>query len=85
MSNDVVLSIPTGEMAPSVRALLAEFHGDTLAKLELAPVDSQPTAHLADGTLCAVDASGWLETYDNLDKTEAIPVQPTSVRDSETW
>jgi hypothetical protein len=84
MSNDVVVVLPAGEIAPSVRALLAAFHEDTRAKLELAPVDSRPNAHLADGTLCAVEASGWLEVYDNLDVTEAIPVAPISVRDSET-
>jgi hypothetical protein len=84
MSNDVGVYVPAGEIDPSVRALLAAFHEDTRTKLELAPMDSRPTAHLADGTLCAVDASGWPEAYDNLDKTEAIPVTPTSVRDWET-
>jgi hypothetical protein len=84
MSDDVVVYMPEGEIAPSVRELLTVFHEDTRAKLELAPVDSRPTAHMTDGTLCVVDANGWPELYDNPEKLEAVPVRPISVRDTET-
>ncbi|WP_406233011.1 hypothetical protein [Nocardia sp. NBC_01009] len=57
---------PAGEIAPSVRALLAAFHEDTARKLELAPVDSQPIVHQSDGTLCDVDDDGWLDSFDDL-------------------
>ncbi|MFQ6393952.1 hypothetical protein ACLMAJ_10880 [Nocardia sp. KC 131] len=84
MSDDVVAHMPEGEIASSVRELLTVFHEDTRAKLELAPVDSRPTLHMTDGMVCAVDANGWPEWYDDLDKLEALPARPISVRDTET-
>jgi hypothetical protein len=84
VSDDFVAHMPEGEIAPSVRELLTVFHEDTHAKLELAPVDSRPTVRMTDGTLCVVDANGWPELYDDLDKLEAVPLRPVSVRDSET-
>ncbi|MFE7802207.1 hypothetical protein [Nocardia sp. NPDC057440] len=76
--------LPPGEIAPPVRALLAVFHEDTARKLAIAPTDSPPIVHRSDGTLCTVDENGWPELYDDLDKLEAIPIRPTSVRDTET-
>jgi hypothetical protein len=54
---------PNRDLAPSVRILLADFNADTVHKLSLAPVDSQPKVHLADGTLCEVDADGWPDSF----------------------
>ncbi|MFD0362413.1 hypothetical protein ACFQZZ_13285 [Nocardia sp. GCM10030253] len=82
--SDMIPYLPPGEIAPCVRALLAVFHEDTAHKLSIAPADSRPTVHWSDGTLCAVDEDGWPEAYDNLDKLDAIPVRPASVRDTET-
>ncbi|WP_330249544.1 hypothetical protein OG874_24865 [Nocardia sp. NBC_00565] len=73
---------PNGELAPSVRALLALFNADTDHKLSLAPVDSQPKVHLADGTLCEVDADGWPDSFD-VDAPKVIDVQPIRVDDTE--
>ncbi|MFQ6326678.1 hypothetical protein ACLMAL_11120 [Nocardia sp. CWNU-33] len=82
--SDMIRYLPPGEIAPHVRALLAVFHEETAHKLAIAPTDSRPTVHRSDGTLCAVDENGWPELHDNLDQLEAIPVRPTSVRDTET-
>ncbi|MEV6432802.1 hypothetical protein [Nocardia sp. NPDC051463] len=84
MSDMILRYLPPGEIAPHVRALLAVFHEDTADKLAIAPADSRPTIHGSDGTLCAVDEHGWPELHDDLDKLEAIPVRPISVRDTET-
>ncbi|WP_328404624.1 hypothetical protein [Nocardia sp. NBC_00403] len=82
--SDPILYLPPGEIAPSVQALLAVFHEDTARKLELAPADSRPTVYITGQGFAAVDEDGWPELNDNLDKTEAIPLNPTSVRDAET-
>ena len=47
------------EIAPSVKALLAAFHDDTLAKLKLAPLQSNPKLQRVDGSWCNVDEDGW--------------------------
>ncbi|WP_330250498.1 hypothetical protein OG874_30275 [Nocardia sp. NBC_00565] len=71
------------EIAPSVRALLAAFHADTRDKLELAPVDSAPIYQRADGSLSRV-VDGWISDSDaDLDKADAITLEPSSVRDIE--
>ncbi|MFQ6394981.1 hypothetical protein ACLMAJ_16140 [Nocardia sp. KC 131] len=54
---------PNRDLAPSVRILLADFNADTVHKLALAPVDSRPKVHLADGTRCEVDADGWPDSF----------------------
>ncbi|WP_433714272.1 hypothetical protein ACQP2U_09190 [Nocardia sp. CA-084685] len=51
------------DVTPSVRALLAIFNEDNSRKLALAPVDSQPIVHLADGTLGEVDENGWIDAF----------------------
>ncbi len=53
------------DVAPSVRALLAIFNEDSLRKLALAPLNSQPIVHLADGALCEVDENGWIDAFDD--------------------
>ncbi|MEV6333318.1 hypothetical protein AB0M12_01240 [Nocardia vinacea] len=69
------------ETAPSVRALLAAFHEDTQDKLEIAPTDSAPIYQGMDGSLSRVE-DGWISDTDaELDKAEAITIQPISVRD----
>lgn len=73
---------PNNELAPSVRALLAFFNADTELKLSLAPVDSRPKVHLADGTLCEVGADGWPDSFD-VDAPQVIDVQPTRVDETE--
>lgn len=71
------------EIAPSVQALLAAFHADTRDKLNLAPADSAPIYHAADGSLYRV-VDGWISDSDaDLDKADAITLEPTSVRDIE--
>ncbi|MFD0361386.1 hypothetical protein ACFQZZ_07995 [Nocardia sp. GCM10030253] len=82
--SEIIPFRPTGDITPSVQALLSEFHEDTLEKLALAPLESKATFQRADGSVSAIDENGWPEDYDDLDKLEAIPVQPTSVRDTET-
>ncbi|WP_433621917.1 hypothetical protein [Nocardia sp. CA-120079] len=74
------------EIAPSVRALLAEFHADTNHKLARAPVDSDAIYQRAsDGWLSPVDEDGWISDSDaDLDRADAITVTPISVRDTET-
>lgn len=52
------------EIAPSVRALLAEFHEETHFKLDLAPDDSRPVFQRADGSLTLVDEDGWVSDSD---------------------
>ncbi|WP_433521183.1 hypothetical protein ACQPZ2_27975 [Nocardia pseudovaccinii] len=80
MLSDLVLSCPQ-EIAPSVRALLAAFNADTQDKLDLAPTDSAPIYEGADGSLSRV-VDGWVSDSDvELDKADAITIQPTSVRD----
>ncbi|WP_330250485.1 hypothetical protein OG874_30210 [Nocardia sp. NBC_00565] len=72
------------EIAPSVRRLLADFHSDTLQKIELAPTDSKPIYQSSDGFLMPVDEDGWVSDSDaDLDKADAIPVVPTAVHDVE--
>lgn len=72
------------EIAPSVRALLAVFHEETHFKLDLAPIDSAPIYQRADGSVMPVDEDGWVSDSDaELDKDDAIRIQPTSVRDTE--
>lgn len=68
-----------------MRALLAQFHEETRQKLDLAPTDSAPIyERMSDGSLCRVDEDGWISDSDaELDKAEAITIQPTSVRDIE--
>lgn len=71
------------EIAPSVRKLLAQFHEETLQKLALAPDDSAPIFQAADGSLSRVE-DGWISDTDaELDKADAITIQPTDVRDIE--
>ncbi|WP_433660813.1 hypothetical protein ACQPW1_00540 [Nocardia sp. CA-128927] len=72
------------EIAPSVRQLLAEFNADTLEKMRIAPVDSRPTIHQSDGTLCEVDADGWVREPDEMDTPPVIDVEPISVLDIPT-
>lgn len=54
---------PRKEIAPSVRALLVAFHRETWFKLELAPTDSRPLCHSADGSLYEVGEDGWPIEY----------------------
>lgn len=68
------------EIAPSVRALLAAFHEDTHRKLALAPIDSSPIFHAADGRLGRVDDDGWISDLDSGDEISA----PTSVHDEQS-
>ncbi|WP_433761790.1 hypothetical protein [Nocardia sp. CA-135398] len=69
-------------IAPSVRRLLDEFHQDTQQKLERAPIDSRPIFQGADGLLVPVDEDGWISYSDaDLDKADAIAIQPSDVRD----
>lgn len=49
----------SGEIAPSVRDLLAIFHEDTMRKLELAPTDSAPKHHTSDGNVIEIGEDGW--------------------------
>lgn len=70
------------EIAPSVRRLLAEFNEGTPEKLRIAPADSQPKVHLSDGTLCEVDADGWVYSPGDLDAPRGIDMQPISIIDS---
>ncbi|WP_330253310.1 hypothetical protein OG874_01455 [Nocardia sp. NBC_00565] len=82
MLSDLVPSRPQ-EIAPTVRALLAAFNADTQDKLDLAPTDSAPIYQGADGALRRV-VDGWISDFDTeLDKADAITIQPTSVRDIE--
>ncbi|WP_433733392.1 hypothetical protein ACQP0C_14250 [Nocardia sp. CA-129566] len=72
------------EIAPSVRALLAAFHEDTHRKLALAPIDSSPIFHAADGRLGRVDDDGWISDLDaDLDSGDGISA-PTGVHDEQT-
>ncbi|MFQ6393596.1 hypothetical protein ACLMAJ_09095 [Nocardia sp. KC 131] len=82
--SDPVPYLPSGAVASSVRELLEVFHEDTAHKLAIAPTDSLPIVHGSDGTFRAVDEDGWPDVYDDLDKLEALPVRPISVRDTET-
>ena len=67
---------------PSVRRLLADFHEDTHQKLDHAPIDSRPIFEGADGSLLLVDEDGWISDSDtDLDKTNAITVEPNDIRD----
>lgn len=50
---------PPNVIAPSVKALLATFHEDTVEKLQQAPSDSRPVLHRADGSRCEVGEDGW--------------------------
>lgn len=78
------MSEPRGEIAPSVRALLAAFHEETHFKLDLAPVDSAPIyERTADGWLCRVGEDGWLLDAD-LDESDAIGGESVSVHDTDT-
>ncbi|MFI6362452.1 hypothetical protein ACIBG0_06845 [Nocardia sp. NPDC050630] len=71
-------------IAPSVRRLLDDFHQNTPQKLDLAPIDSRPLFQGADGSLMPVDEDGWISDSDaDLDKSDAIPLQPNDVRDIE--
>ncbi|MEV5835130.1 hypothetical protein [Nocardia sp. NPDC052112] len=66
-----------------MRALLAQFHEDTQNKLAIAPTDSAPIYQAADGSLTRVQ-DGWISDSDaELDKADAVTIQPTSVRDIE--
>lgn len=81
MPSDLVPS-RSREIAPSVRALLAQFHEETLQKLAIAPIDSDPIYQAADGSLSRVE-DGWISDSDtDLDKADAITIQPTSVHGS---
>ncbi|MEV5838991.1 hypothetical protein [Nocardia sp. NPDC052112] len=66
------------EITPTVEALLTAFHEDTRRKLELAPTNSATLCELADGSLCAVGADGWLIEYDDLHETDVIDINLTS-------
>ncbi|MEU0500080.1 hypothetical protein [Nocardia sp. NPDC005998] len=66
------------EIAPAVELLLTVFHEDTRRKLELAPTNSVPLCHSADGSLYAVGTDGWLVEYDDLDETEVVDAEQTS-------
>ncbi|WP_157124411.1 hypothetical protein [Nocardia pseudovaccinii] len=80
---EVVPSRPNA-IAPSVRKLLAEFHEETLFKLDLAPADSAPVYQGADGSLSLMDEDGWVSDSDaELDKADAIPITPRNVVDHE--
>ncbi|MET8877121.1 hypothetical protein [Nocardia sp. NPDC004604] len=71
-------------IAPSVRRLLADFHKDTQQKLDCAPIDSRPILQRADGSVVAVDEDGWISDSDaDLDRADAITVQPIDVHDIE--
>ncbi|WP_433634375.1 hypothetical protein [Nocardia sp. CA-120079] len=71
-------------IAPSVRRLLDDFHRDTQQKLDRAPIDSRPIFEGADGSLMPVDEDGWICDSDaDLDRADAITIQPTDVRDIE--
>ncbi|WP_433728080.1 hypothetical protein ACQP0C_37965 [Nocardia sp. CA-129566] len=71
------------EIAPSVRALLTMFNEDTPHKLALAPIASAPIYQGADGSLIRV-TDGWISDSDaDLDRADAITINPTSVRDIE--
>ncbi|MEV5839529.1 hypothetical protein [Nocardia sp. NPDC052112] len=68
------------ETTPSVRALLAQFHEETLQKLAIAPTDSDPIYQAADGSLSRVEDS-WISDSDaEIDKADAATIQPTSGR-----
>ncbi|MEV6340278.1 hypothetical protein AB0M12_36820 [Nocardia vinacea] len=72
------------EIDPPVRKLLAVFHEETHFKLDIAPTDSAPIYQRADGSIVLVDEDGWVSDADaELDKGDAITIQPTSVRDTE--
>ncbi|WP_063040661.1 hypothetical protein [Nocardia pseudovaccinii] len=72
------------QLSPPVRKLLAVFHEEAHFKLDLAPVDSAPIYQRADGSVMPVDEDGWVCDSDaELDKDDAITIQPTSVRDRE--
>lgn len=82
MLSDLDASHPQ-DIAPSVRALLAAFNADTQNKLDLAPTDSVPLYQGADGALRPV-VDCWISDSDaELDRDEAITIQPTSIRDRE--
>ncbi|MEV2226097.1 hypothetical protein AB0E01_40460 [Nocardia vinacea] len=67
-----------------MRKLLAVFHEETHFKLDLAPVDSAPIYQRADGSVMPVDEDGWVSDSDaELDKADAITIQPTIIRDME--
>jgi hypothetical protein len=76
-------SLHSNAVAPSVRALLAAFHEDTVNKLKLAPADSTPIfERTADGSLWRVDPDGWISDP-RLDLADATTILPTSVVDNE--
>ncbi|MFE9322089.1 hypothetical protein ACIHDR_32855 [Nocardia sp. NPDC052278] len=76
--------IPQGEIAPSVRALLAAFHEETHFKLDLAPIDSMPIyERAADGWLCRVGEDGWLLDAD-LDESDAFRSESVNDHDTDT-
>ncbi|WP_062983918.1 hypothetical protein [Nocardia anaemiae] len=58
---------PRNEISPSIEALLVAFHQDTWRKLELAPTDSRPLCHHADGSVYEVGEDGWPTEYDEPD------------------
>ncbi|MEU0500109.1 hypothetical protein [Nocardia sp. NPDC005998] len=66
-----------------MRALLAALHEDTRSKLDLAPTDSAPLYQGADGSLSRVEDGSISDTDAELDKADAITIQPVSVRDIE--
>ncbi|MCU1644515.1 MAG: hypothetical protein JWN03_4790 [Nocardia sp.] len=68
------------DVAPSVKALLAEYHSDTPAKLALAPPDSRPILHDADGRLQRVTCEGWLGNGDE----DMIGIAPARGHDTDT-
>ncbi|WP_062982040.1 hypothetical protein [Nocardia anaemiae] len=71
-------------IAPSVRRLLDDYHQDTQQKLHRAPIDSRPIFEGADGLLVPVDEDGWISDSDaDLDKADAMTIQPSDVRDIE--
>ncbi|WP_227999919.1 hypothetical protein [Nocardia australiensis] len=55
--------VPSGpkEVAPSVEALLADFHEDTPRKLGSARRCGRALVQFTDGSLCEVDEDGWPE------------------------
>ncbi|WP_328408941.1 hypothetical protein [Nocardia sp. NBC_00403] len=66
------------DIAPSVQALLAIFHEDTVMKLELAPADSKPTLYRSDGSSCAVDEYGWPANSGDPAEDELVDLEPTA-------
>ncbi|WP_433599319.1 hypothetical protein ACQPXH_27225 [Nocardia sp. CA-135953] len=67
-----------------MRKLLALFPEETHFKLDIAPTDSAPIYQHADGSIVLVDEDGWVSGANaELDKADAITIEPTSVRDTE--